>query len=374
LTLLAASSTQALWYLTRATGAVALILLTAVVVLGTMGPGKAGGPRWPRFAITRLHRDIALLVLVLLALHIATTILDGFAPITVLDAIIPFRSTYRPIWLGFGAVALDLLLALVITSLLRRRVGYQRWRRIHWLAYASWPVAMLHGFGTGTDAATSWMVWVTVGCAVAVVVAVFVRLHHSSPEFAGRRPGFVLLSLAVPAGLAGFVAVGPMQPHWSARAGTPAVLLHWHAPVSPASSTVPRAVVAARTPHRAPAEGVHDVVVGHLTSKRVPGGALVDLALALRGAQPGTLRVRLAGAPLAGGGLSLTGSQVDLAASGLGSVLDGRVTALDGSRFHARVAGADGVTLNISANLQIDQSSGLVTGHVDADPARRAPP
>lgn len=373
MTVLAASSTQALWYLTRATGAVALILLTAVVVLGTMGPGKAGGRRWPRFAITRLHRDIALLVLVLLALHIATTILDGFAPITLLDAIIPFRSAYRPIWLGFGAVALDLLLALVVTSLLRRRVGYQRWRKIHWLAYASWPVAMLHGFGTGSDAAKSWMVWVTVSCAVAVVVAVLVRLHRTGPEFAARRPGFVLLSLAVPAGLAGFVAVGPMQPHWSARAGTPATLLRWHAQVSPAVSTVTRPAVAARTHHRRSAEGFHDLVVGHLTSKRVPGGALVDLALALRGSQPGTLRVRLAGAPLAGGGLSLTGSQVDLAASGLGSVLDGRVTALDGSRFRASVADAGGVALNISAILQIE-SNGLVTGQVDADPARHAAP
>ena len=144
----AATGPSVYWYLARGTGAVALVLLTLSVVLGVLGTLRfAVAPRWPRFAIDTLHRDVSLLVIVLLVVHILTSVLDSFAPIKLTDSVIPFVSSYRPLWLGLGALAFDILLALVITSLLRRRFGYHRWRLVHWLAYASWPVAVLHGLG-----------------------------------------------------------------------------------------------------------------------------------------------------------------------------------------------------------------------------------
>src|SRR5213075_1857371 len=122
---------SAYWYLSRATGAVALVLLTVSVVIGILGSVRfAGGPRWPRFAIDSLHRDVSLLVLVLLAAHIITSVLDSFAPIFLIDAVIPFTSAYRPLWIGFGALAFDVLIALVITSLVRRRLGFRTWRAV----------------------------------------------------------------------------------------------------------------------------------------------------------------------------------------------------------------------------------------------------
>ena len=153
----AALGPSAYWYLTRGTGAVALVLLTVSVVIGIAGSLRVTIYNWPRFAIDAVHRDVSLLAIVLLAVHIVTSVLDGFAPISLTAAVIPFISSYRPFWLGLGALAFDLLLAIAITSLVRRRLGYQRWRAIHWLAYASWPIAVLHGLGTGTDTKVWWM-------------------------------------------------------------------------------------------------------------------------------------------------------------------------------------------------------------------------
>ena len=134
-----------------------MVLLTASVVLGVVGTVRYSAPRWPRFAIDSLHRDISLLVIVLLVVHIVTSVLDGFAPIKLTDAVIPFATPYRPLWMGLGALSFDLLIALVITSLMRRRLGYKSWRATHWLAYASWPIASLHGVGTGTDVKSWWL-------------------------------------------------------------------------------------------------------------------------------------------------------------------------------------------------------------------------
>ena len=81
--------------------------------------------RWPRFPSAGLHRNLTLLAIAFVAVHVVTTVADGYAPIGSADAFIPFVSPYRPVWLGLGAVAFDLLLALVLTSLLRARIGYR---------------------------------------------------------------------------------------------------------------------------------------------------------------------------------------------------------------------------------------------------------
>ena len=148
---------EALWYLTRGTGVVALLLLTAGVVLGVARLDALARPALAALRRRGLHRNVTLLAIVFVAVHVVTTVADGFAPIGLLDAVVPFASPYRPVWLGLGAVAFDLLLALVATSLLRARVGLRAWRAVHWLAYASWPVALLHALGTGSDARRGWL-------------------------------------------------------------------------------------------------------------------------------------------------------------------------------------------------------------------------
>ena len=158
-----------LWYATRATGLVALLLLTVSVLLGILTAGRFSARRWPRFLSQGLHRSTSLLVLVFLALHVGTTVIDTYTSIPLTAAFIPFASSYKAAWLSLGAIALDILLALVATSLLRARLGHRAWRRVHWGAYACWPVAVAHGAGIGTDRNATWVIVLTITCAVCVL-------------------------------------------------------------------------------------------------------------------------------------------------------------------------------------------------------------
>jgi sulfoxide reductase heme-binding subunit YedZ len=365
-TLVAAAGPSAYWYLARGTGAVALVLLTASVVLGVLGSIRFSvAPRWPRFAIDTLHRDVSLLVIVLLVAHIITSVLDSFAPIRLTDAIIPFAGVYRPLWLGLGALSFDVLIALVVTSLLRRRLGYTTWRAVHWFAYASWPIAVLHGLGTGSDTKIWWMLGLTVACGAAVVIAVMIRIRQGSPSLEGYRTPAMLATIVAPLAILIFALQGPLQTGWARRAGTPASLLA--KTFTPASARTP--VVVARTPASATHAGpFSSPLVGTITQTNEPDGAIVDLTLRLTGGTTGRLRVRIAGAPIDGGGLSMTGSQVVLAATGLPSVMQGRILSLQGQQFLARVAGA-GSTFDLRANLNIDGQGGGVTGTLSATPA-----
>ncbi|WP_133917669.1 ferric reductase-like transmembrane domain-containing protein [Streptomyces sp. NBC_00582] len=185
---------ETLWYANRATGAVCLILFTIVVLLGIAVHLRTRVPGLPRFGTLSLHRTLSLSATAFLALHITTAVADSYVNITVVDALIPFRSDYRPLWLGLGTVAFDLLLAVLITSLLRARMGHRSWRAVHWLAYASWPVALIHGVGIGTDTGADWMTWLTVACVATVVAAGGTRLAHAAR--ATRRTPAALLRAA----------------------------------------------------------------------------------------------------------------------------------------------------------------------------------
>ncbi|MBO0885767.1 MAG: ferric reductase-like transmembrane domain-containing protein [Acidimicrobiales bacterium] len=169
-------STKALWYLTRGSGIVSLLLLTAAVVLGLLTAGRFARERWPRFVVEGLHRNVSLLASLFLLIHIASSVLDGFVPIHWLDAVVPFGAAYRPFWLGLGALSLDVLVAVAATSLLRRHLGHRAWRAVHWSAYACWFLAMLHSFGAGSDSGQGWMILVYLACGAAVLGALAWRL------------------------------------------------------------------------------------------------------------------------------------------------------------------------------------------------------
>ena len=145
-----------LWYATRSAGTVSLVLLTASLVLGMATSARLELGSGVRFLLQGLHRNLSLLVLVFLLLHIATALLDPFAGLGLSDALLPFTSAYRPLWLGLGVVAAELFGALVVTSLLRSHIGVWWWRLVHWASYACWPAALLHAIGTGSDSSSRW--------------------------------------------------------------------------------------------------------------------------------------------------------------------------------------------------------------------------
>lgn len=168
------------WYFSRATGMVALVLLTGIIVLGVLGPLRVSTKLWPRFAIQTVHRDLALMALLVVAIHVVTITADTYVSVPLSAAVLPFGSSYAPFWTGMGAVAFDLMLALVGTSLLRSRLGFRTWRFVHWSAYAAWPLAVAHGIAAGTDSNQPWALAGAIVCVAVVAVAVAMRVQSGS--------------------------------------------------------------------------------------------------------------------------------------------------------------------------------------------------
>ncbi len=162
-------SSPVLWYATRATGLVALVLLTGTTVLGILTANRSSSPRWPGFALQDLHRRVSVIAMGFLACHILTSVVDTYVHIGWAAVVVPFASSYKRLWVALGSVGVDLLLAVAVTSWLRHRIRARTWRAVHWLAYLSWPVAISHAFGMGTDMGQSWVVGLT-GTCIAVVV------------------------------------------------------------------------------------------------------------------------------------------------------------------------------------------------------------
>jgi len=190
-----AGMNTALWYAGRGFGVSALVLLSLVMVLGILTRSGRPLPGLPRFAVTALHRTTSLTGTLFVALHVLTLSLDPYAQLHLLDTVVPFLGTFRPVWQGLGTIALDLIVLLVGSSLLRHRLGLRSWRVVHWTSYLFWPVAILHAVGNGTDGHSGWLLAVLGGCVVAVGGAVVWRLVGSSfrPEAAsGARPSSVI--------------------------------------------------------------------------------------------------------------------------------------------------------------------------------------
>jgi methionine sulfoxide reductase heme-binding subunit len=145
------------WYAARAAGVVAYALLTSGVLLGVLLAGRARLPRWPAFAVTDVHRFIALLTGVFIAIHVYTLLLDRYAHVSIATLLVPGATSYRPFWVALGTIALELLLAVALANVLRKRIGHMRWRRVHYLTFGVWVAATAHGIGAGTDASAGWL-------------------------------------------------------------------------------------------------------------------------------------------------------------------------------------------------------------------------
>jgi methionine sulfoxide reductase heme-binding subunit len=181
-------SSTSLWYATRASGIVSLVLLTLTMVLGLVTTSRPRARSWPGFAQQELHRRISIMAVVFLGLHVLTSILDTYVDIGWFAAVVPFASPYSRFWVGLGTIALDLMIAVFVTSLLRTRLRPGTWRGIHWLAYGSWPIALAHTFGLGTDAGEQWVIVLGALCVAAVSVALAWRLRAASSRTTVASP------------------------------------------------------------------------------------------------------------------------------------------------------------------------------------------
>ena len=166
----------ALWFANRGTGFVLLVLLTFSTMLGVLSTSRVSLRLWPRMLTQGLHRNVSLLAVTFLAAHVVTAVVDTFVDIRWYDAFVPFGGRYMPLWLGYGAVALDLLVAVTVTSLVRHKMSHKPWRVVHLLAYGAWGLGLLHGLQMGTDASTQWGAAISYGCIAVVLAAVVARL------------------------------------------------------------------------------------------------------------------------------------------------------------------------------------------------------
>ncbi len=351
----------ALWYLTRASGLVSLILLSATVVLGTVASVGWTTARWPRFLSQSVHRNLSLFCLGLIGIHVISTVSDGYVPIGFADTVIPFLAPYRPIWVGLGALAFDLLLAVAITSALRRRIGVAAWRGVHWLAYACWPIAAIHGLGSGSDARLPGATLVFVACTASVAAAVAWRLATGRARSVGWRLGGAAGAAAVLLVISVFALLGPLRPGWSHRAGTSSALL---AQLSGAKATSFSSTARSTSPAASAAVGSgipatpFTASVSGTVAQSAPdtsGESQVTLTMHVANTTA-LLQVRIIGTAV-NGGVAMRRSAASF------GTLTGHVTALEGSNIGAVVTGPSG-SINLTMNLSLNPNAGTLTGQI----------
>lgn len=365
-------SSRALWYMTRGFGLVALVLLTVSTVLGLAQVARYTRPGLPRFVVSALHKNAALLAVVAIAVHVVTAVLDTFAPIHLIDVFVPLASRYRPLWTGLGALALDMLLAVIATSLVRERIGHRTWRAVHWIAYACWPVALVHAIGTGSDAKVGWVLFVYVVCAAAVVAALWWRLAVGwTASNSAVRGTAVVASLVIPIVIAAWTAGGPLRSGWARKAGTPSSLLASAAGSSGSSSSAGSSPSASGG--AAPSNGSSATLpvpysasfTGTQSETGPDANGLVSVVISgnLEGSTTGSLRLVLTGQPAEDGGVSLTGSEVDIGPPSAPKELTGHVTELEGTTVVASLSDARGDTVIATISLELSRSE-TVRGEV----------
>jgi methionine sulfoxide reductase heme-binding subunit len=200
------------WYAARAAGIVAYLLLTAVVLVGVGLAGRATVPLLPRFAVTEVHRFGSLLVGSFVALHVATIAIDAFLPFSPAQLAVPFLATYRPLWTGLGIVAAELLIAVAISNRLRTRLPYRTWRRIHYVNFAIWVGATIHGIGAGTDSRAPWLVAVYALAIGSVGAVCSIRFAPRLRSLGWRAPAAAGIGVALVGAFAA-LAIAPVPRH-----------------------------------------------------------------------------------------------------------------------------------------------------------------
>ena len=168
------------WDVARAGGFTAYVLLTLSVIVGLALSTQLQSPsRWPRLLNSELHNFLTLLSTIFLGVHVLAVVVDPFTHFGWNEILIPLASHYRTVWMALGIVALYLGIAIGISTLLRKRIGYSWWRRLHVLTLGIFALATVHGLGTGSDTQTWWALGIYLGSIVLVGVLLCRRVFST---------------------------------------------------------------------------------------------------------------------------------------------------------------------------------------------------
>jgi DMSO/TMAO reductase YedYZ heme-binding membrane subunit len=337
------------WDAARAGGLISYVLLTAAVSLGLVLRNRWQSTRLPRLVTNELHGYVSLLALVFIAVHVAAVAVDPFTRFGLTAVLVPFASHYRPVWMGLGIVALDMLLAVWVSSRLRRRIGHRLWRQIHVLAFGVYGAATLHGLGTGSDTRTVWAGALYAASVGVVGSLLAVRLLAPSGRNARRRPLVAAASAAALLAVAAWSLGGPFAPGWSQRAGGTTAR---SAIASPPPRLLRRPTAVVQVPFTAR-------YAGRLTVEPVNdrGRLTVRIDGALSGVTTDHLEILIHGIPLEDGGVAMEQSRVRMGTTT--PLYQGEITSLDGTRLVAAVR-SRGRQLRLGLVLRISRDGGVV--------------
>jgi predicted ferric reductase len=182
--LFALTSDQAMWYLTRAAGIIAYLLLWFSTVWGLAIPSKIFGDVLSGEFTFDFHKFISLLSLGFLALHIIVLTADRYLPFSMAQLLVPFLSPYRPLWVGIGVLAFYLILLVTITFYLRKQIGMKAFRYIHYTSLVAYLGAVVHALMSGADSSLPVVLLLYIGTiAVVLFMTVFwlVKLWLNRP-------------------------------------------------------------------------------------------------------------------------------------------------------------------------------------------------
>ena len=310
------------WYAARAAGVIAYVLLTAVVLVGLTLAGRLTMKTWPKFAVTDLHRFGSLLVGVFIGLHVLTIALDTYTPFSVTQLVVPFASSYRPVWVALGIVSTELLIAVAVTNALKSRIPYRWWRRVHFATFLVWAGSTVHGIGAGTDSRSLWLSTIYVVAVASVLAALAWRIFAKR---VGPLPLGGIAAVAAAAGAAMTLAVGAL-PHGGAKHHTATVAA---APTVPASLT--------------------DSFTGAITQQNGASAALVSVIGTGTGTRPVAVRIDLVTAD----GQTIDSSSLQVKDVATGSICKGTVASVGASGFSGSCTFAGGGSRKVTGTWQL---------------------
>jgi len=350
------------WDTARAGGFAAYVLLTLAVAVGLVLRNRWQSTRWPRLVTNEVHGYLSLLALVFIVLHVLAVLVDPFTKFGLGEVLVPLASHYRPLWMGLGTVALYLLLAVWISSKLRTRIGYRTWRGIHVLAYAVYGAATVHGLGTGTDTRTPWALALYALSVLLVAALAGFRLLVPPSRTDRRRPVLAGAGAVALVAAAAWTVVGPLAPHWGARAGgTSGSTRATRLAPAPVRTAAPRVSGIVRLPFRA-------TFSGSIEQQPVDAAGRITIRIdgALRGATRDHLEIYLRGVPLEDGGVAMEQSRVRMGAET--ALYKGEIVALKGPELIAALR-SDSQRLRLGITLDLSQGP-VVRGTVRGVPVQ----
>lgn len=361
-------SISPLWYISRSAGFVGLALLGLIGILGIVTAGNFHFRRGSRFVTPEVHRSLSLLAVVILTIHVGAAILDKYSRIGLKDVFLPFVSQYRPIWIGLGAVAVDLGIAVLITSLLRVKMGYKSWKTLHWLSYPIFALSVIHGLGSGSDSPILFgkIIYVLVGGSL--LVAILIRLASFKDLVPMRKALMGAITVSVPAMIVFWAAIGPFTSSWPTRAqgGLNQAIL--------ASDQISNSSSSHATAAKSKVS-VIDIKPGYSSTwngklDESPPNSQGEIAIRLLGGLSSSngyeLSIVLIGFPQ-DGGVAMASSIVEVAStSGNSIVYRGTVSTLNGSTIVCSMTSPNGNPVTLTATLNLSNSGNTFTGTVTA--------